>query len=174
MLLPMDLLFPDAFALDIHTSSPFKRLRRYEMTREQGPKFSEKHGADTRLDPLVKKKVEDKAKKNEIACAVAFQIAEELRATPSDIGKSIDLLDIRLVKCQLGLFGYSPQKKTVKPKPPQSHDMEEAIHRALVDHKLPCSAAWKIAQQFKVPKMAVSSACEALKIKVKPCQLGAF
>ncbi len=144
------------------------------MTREQGPKFSEKHGADTMLDPTVKKKIDDRAKEKEIACAVAFQIAEELGETPSNIGKSIDLLDIRLVKCQLGLFGYSPEKKAVKSKPAQSHDMKEAIHKALVDNKLPCSAAWKIARQFKVPKMAVSSACEALKIKVKPCQLGAF
>jgi hypothetical protein len=144
------------------------------MTREQGPKFSEKHGADTIMDPTVRKKIEAKAKKNEIACAVAFQIAEELKETPSNIGKSIDLLNIRLVKCQLGLFGYTPEKKAVKPKPPQNPDMKEAIHKALVDNKLPCSVAWKIARQFKVPKMAVSAACEALKIKVKPCQLGAF
>ena len=106
------------------------------MTREQGPKFSEKHGADTMLDPTVKKKIEDKAKKQEIACAVAFQIAEELKKTPSDIGKSIDLLDIRLVKCQLGLFGYTPEKKAVKPKSPQRPEMKEAIHKAMEDHKV--------------------------------------
>jgi hypothetical protein len=81
------------------------------MTREQGPKFSEKHGADTEINPAVKQKVEDKSKDNEISCAVAFQIAEEVRTTPTDVGKGIDLLDIRLVKCQLGLFGYGPGKK---------------------------------------------------------------
>jgi hypothetical protein len=144
------------------------------MTREQGPKFSEKHGADTEMNPAVKQKVEDKAKNREISCAVAFQIAEELKATPADVGKSIDLMDIRLVKCQLGLFGYGPGKKALKPKSPQSRDLEEAIRAALVDKKLSCRTVWDIAHRFNVPKMAVSAACEALDIKIKPCQLGAF
>ena len=144
------------------------------MTREQGPKFSEKHGADTEINPAVKQKVEDKSKDNEISCAVAFQIAEEVRTTPIDVGKGIDLLDIRLVKCQLGLFGYGPGKKAVKPKTPESPDLEEAIRAALAQKKLSCRAAWDIAHRFKVPKMAVSAACEALNIKIKPCQLGAF
>ena len=144
------------------------------MTREQGPKFSEKHGADTEINPAVKQKVEDKSKDNEISCAVAFQIAEEVRTTPIDVGKGIDLLDIRLVKCQLGLFGYGPGKKAVKPKPPQSPDLQEAIRVALAEKTLSCRAAWDIAHRLKVPKMAVSAACEALNIKIKPCQLGAF
>jgi len=144
------------------------------MTREQGPKFSEKHAADTQMDPAVKQKVEDKIKNNEISCSVAFQLAEELKAAPAEIGKGIDLLDIRLVKCQLGLFGYSPGKKAVKPKSPQNRDLEEAIRLALVEKKLSCRAAWDIAHRFNVPKMAVSAACEALNIKIKPCQLGAF
>lgn len=144
------------------------------MTREQGPKFSEKHGTDTPMDPAVKQEVLDKSKNNEIACAVAFNIAEGLKATPADVGKGIDLLDIRLVKCQLGLFGYSPVKKAVKPKSPQSRDLEEAIRMALVAKKLSCRAAWDIAHRFDLPKMTVSAACEALEIKIKPCQLGAF
>ena len=144
------------------------------MTREQGPKFSEKHGINPQLDPAVRQKVEEKTKNNEIACAVAFQIAEQLKATPADVGKGIDLLDIRLVKCQLGLFGYSPVKKAVKPKSPQSKDLEEAISMALRQNKLSCRSAWDIAQQFNLPKMAVSAACESLKLKIKPCQLGAF
>ena len=144
------------------------------MTREQGPKFSEKHAADTQMDPAVKQKIEDKTNNNEISCAVAFQIAEELKATPADVGKGIDLLDIRLVKCQLGLFGYRPGKKAVKPKSPQSRDLEEAIRQALVEKKLSCRAAWDIAHRSNLPKMAVSAACEALNIKIKPCQLGAF
>jgi hypothetical protein len=144
------------------------------MTREQGPKFSEKHAVDTQMDPAVKQKVEDKTINNEIPCAVAFQIAEELKATPADVGKGIDLLDIKLVKCQLGLFGYSPDKKAVKPKSPRSRDLEEAIRLALVEKKLSCRAAWDIAHRFNVPKMAVSAACEALNVKIKPCQLGAF
>jgi len=32
-----------------------------------------------------------------------------------DVGGTIDLLEIHLNKCQLGLFGYSPKKMIVKP-----------------------------------------------------------
>ena len=144
------------------------------MTREHGPKFSEKHGVDAKIDPATKQKIEDKAQNSEIPCAIAFQIAEELKATPADVGKGIDLLDIRLIKCQLGLFGYSPEKKAVKPKPPQHRGLEEAIREALTEKKLSCRAAWQIAHRFHIPKMTVSAACEALGIKIKPCQLGAF
>jgi hypothetical protein len=67
-----------------------------------------------------------------------------------------------------------PDKKKVTPKPPENRQMEEAIQSALVDTKLACRDAWEIARRFQVPKMSVSAACEALNIKIKPCQLGAF
>ncbi|MEX1326609.1 MAG: hypothetical protein AB1Z29_07405, partial [Desulfobacterales bacterium] len=89
-------------------------------------------------------------------------------------GRGIDLMDIRLVKCRLGLFGYRPEKKAVEPKAPRSRELEEAIRAALIENKLSCHAAWEIAHMFQIPKMDVSAACEALGIKIKPCQLGAF
>ena len=144
------------------------------MTREQGPKFSEKHGMNTRIEPTVKLKIEASAKNSEISCAVAFQIADELNTTPADVGKGVDLLNIKLMKCQLGLFGYGPDKKIVKPKSPENQELAKAIRLALVENKLSCRDAWDIALRFKIPKMSVSAVCEALDIKIKPCQLGAF
>ena len=144
------------------------------MTREQGPNFSEKHGANAKTDPAVKKQIEDRAKNGEISCPVAFQISEELNITPAEIGKEVDLLNIRLVKCQLGLFGYGPGKKAVKPKSPENDELEKEIRAVLVEARLACIDAWGIAKRLDIPKMAVSNACEALGIKIKPCQLGAF
>ena len=144
------------------------------MTREQGPKFSEKHGANTKANPAAKQKIEDKAKNGEISCAVVFQISEELNITPAEVGKAVDLLNVRLVKCQLGLFGYGPGQKAVKPKSPENKELEKAIRAAVVETRLACRDAWRIAEQFNIPKMAVSNVCEALGIKIKPCQLGAF
>jgi hypothetical protein len=144
------------------------------MTHEDGPKFSGKHGADAQADPMIKDKIEIKAKNGEVTCAAAFQVAEELKLSPAEIGKTIDLLDFKIVKCQLGLFGYAPEKKAVEPKAPENQQLEEAIRGALVDEQLACSDAWQIAGRFNVPKMTVSAACEALKIKIKVCQLGAF
>jgi hypothetical protein len=55
-----------------------------------------------------------------------------------------------------------------------STKLEKAIRGALADGWLPCLTAWKIADGMGIARMEVSSACEALKIKIKPCQLGAF
>ncbi len=52
--------------------------------------------------------------------------------------------------------------------------LEGAIRAALQEGRLPCRSAWEIAERLRVPKMDVSSACEALGLKVRPCQLGAF
>ena len=144
------------------------------MTLEKGKKFSSKHASNAQTDPAVKDMLADKTVNGEVACAVAFQIADELKVSPADIGKTIDLMELKLIKCQLGLFGYGPDKKKVTPKQPENRQMEEAIQSALVDTKLACRDAWEIARRFQVSKMTVSAACEALNIKIKPCQLGAF
>ena len=144
------------------------------MTLEKGQKFSQKHGPDARIDPVIKEKINTNAKQGELACAVAFKIAEELEVAPADIGKTVDLLDLRLNKCQLGLFGYKPDKKMVTARAPENRQIEAAIRNALVDGRLACRDAWDIASRYKVSKMTVSGACESLSIKIKPCQLGAF
>ena len=144
------------------------------MTHEDGPNFSSKHGAGAQADPDATEKIKKSAVDGQVACAAAFKIVDDLNITPAEVGKAIDLLDYRIIKCQLGLFGYQPDKKAVKPKKPEDPQLVEAIREAVVDEKLPCRAAWSIASRFDVPKMTVSGACEALNIKIKPCQLGAF
>jgi hypothetical protein len=144
------------------------------MKLEKGKKFSQKHGTNVRLDSRVREKISQKTKKGEVACAVAFQIAEELNVPPAEIGRALDLLEVKLAKCQLGLFGYKPEKKIVAPQRPHDRDLEAALRVAVMDGKLSCRRAWDIALQFNISKMAVSAACEALDIKIKPCQLGAF
>ena len=144
------------------------------MIREKGQKFSQKHGNQTAVDPSIKEKILARAKGGELPCAVAFKIAQELKQPPAEIGKTADLLEIGLVKCQLGLFGYKPEKKIITPKLPVDPKLEEAIRKALVDGNLSCKHAWDIALNLRVSKMTVSAACEALNVKIKPCQLGAF
>jgi hypothetical protein len=105
---------------------------------------------------------------------VAFRLADELQKPPSEIGEAADLLGIRLVKCQMGLFGYAPEKKIVQAAAAVDSGLEDAIRGRLENGRLPCRAAWSLAEAFKMSRMGVSAACEALGIKVKPCQLGAF
>ncbi len=144
------------------------------MPAEKGQKFSAKHGPDAQADPIVKEKVLQRAGQGELPCAVAFKIAEDLGVSPAEIGKTVDLLDLKLSKCQLGLFGYKPDKKKVKARSAENRQMEEDIRTSLADGRLACIDAWNIAERFKVTRMAVSGVCESLGIKIKPCQLGAF
>jgi hypothetical protein len=137
-------------------------------------RLSDKNENDSRPDPAITQEIKVRCRKDALACAVAFDIAGKLGCTPADVGRAADLLHVRLVKCQLGLFGYKPRKKIVESRMPQEPVLGDAIRDGLVDDRLPCKTAWRIAAQFGVPKMTVSCACEALGIKIKPCQLGAF
>ncbi len=144
------------------------------MTHRDAADYSTKHGAGEKPNPEVAKAVTEAADDGKIACAKVFSIASELGVGPSEAGKTVDLLKIRLVKCQLGLFGYTPDKSIVKPAEKVSPELESAIRSRVADKRLPCLQAWQIADEFNLSKPDVSCAAEALGIKVKPCQLGAF
>ena len=146
------------------------------MTVKATKSFASKHShrAPDQIDPAIRESLERNTEKGELACAVAFRMADELQKPPSAIGEAADLLGLRLVKCQMGLFGYTPEKKIVKAAATVDPGLEDAIRRGLEKGRLPCRAAWNLATSFKLSRMGVSAACEALGIKIKPCQLGAF
>lgn len=140
----------------------------------EGKQFSGKYGPDAKPDRSIRDLILKREQSGELPCAVAFEIAKDHGVAPIEVGKNIDLLNFSLVKCQLGLFGYHPKKKIVKSLPTVAQDLKDAIREALVEGRLPCEKAWRIASRLKVSKMKVSGACEAMGIKIKPCQLGAF
>ena len=144
------------------------------MSSQGDTKFTQKHGSAAQPDAAIKAEIEKRGKNNQIPCAVVFKIVEELGVSPADVGKTTDLIGFELIKCQLGLFGYTPAKKIVKPKDTPQQELKDALSSALVNGKLPCKSVWEIARRFKVPKMTVSNVCESIGIKIKPCQLGAF
>jgi len=146
------------------------------MTKKTADTFAAKHGQDSKrgVDAAIRAKLEKETPEGTLSCAAAFALATDLNKSPAEIGKAADLLDIRLVKCQLGLFGYAPEKKIVKPAATVDPLLQEAIRGELQGGRLACRNAWDLAERFRLPRMAVSAACEALGLKVKPCQLGAF
>jgi hypothetical protein len=146
------------------------------MTEKARKPFASKHGhrSPEQVDPALRAAFAQNTENSELPCAVAFRLAEELQKPPSAIGEAADLLGIRLVKCQMGLFGYTPKKKIVKAAAAVDSGLEDAIRHRLENGTLACRAAWSLAEAFKINRMGVSAACEALGIKVKPCQLGAF
>lgn len=144
------------------------------MTHKDEGNYQAKHPPGTTVDETVAAMARQKTVNGEIACASAFEIAAALGVSAGEVGVALDLQELRIVKCQLGLFGYGPGVKLLKTTDPVTPAMEKAIRDRLVQGKLPCAAAWEIAAEFRLPRIAVSSACEVLALKVKPCQLGAF
>ncbi|HDQ03238.1 MAG TPA: hypothetical protein ENN23_01485 [Deltaproteobacteria bacterium] len=144
------------------------------MTHLDKGKYFKKHPEDSTVDEGLKEEIVAQAKENDIACSKAEEIAGKKGMTIGDVGKAIDILNINIVECQLGLFGYGEKKKIVQPAKDVAPELKKNIERALQNGRLSCAAAWKIATDLNIPRMKVCAACETLKIKIKPCQLGAF
>lgn len=144
------------------------------MSCDSRSSFSSKHEAGSRVDPVIRQQLEAHAKNGEISCAVAFEVARICGTSPDKIGKNADLMELRLVKCQMGLFGYHPEKKKVTPSSEPDESVRNEISAHLIDGKLPCKSAWEIASRLNMRKMQISSVCETLGIKISNCQLGAF
>ena len=144
------------------------------MTHENNGHYAKKHDPGRKVKPEVAEAVKQHISKGVISCAAAFRIAKDLKVPAAEIGFTLDTLEISIVKCQLGLYGYSPEKKIVKPAETVSQATEEVIRDALDNDRLTCTRAWDIAETLGIGKMEVSSACEALQIKISSCQLGSF
>ncbi len=144
------------------------------MTHEDAGHYAAKHSKDIKANPKVTEAVKRKASDEKISCAAAHKIATDLKVTPKAVGTAIDLIEYRITKCQLGLYGYGPQKKIVKPAKKVSSALEKAIYQAMKNNRLACLTCWQIADGLHLSKMDVSAACEALDVKLCNCQLGAF
>ena len=144
------------------------------MTHGDRGHYGKKHPPERKVSPELADALKQTVSKGEISCAAAFKIAADLKVSPAEVGFTIDSLEVTLVKCRLGLYGYKPQRKIVGPADTVSQDLKEAIRGAVVEGRLSCAASWEIADRFGMAKMDVSSACETLKVKISSCQLGAF
>ena len=114
----------------------------------------------------------------ELPCAQAFKIAAKLGIEPLDVGLAADDADVRLSRCQLGLFGYGlkaeGKHRIVTPMGEVPANLKQAIDAAIEGKGITCQKAWEIASRLGLPKMHASSACETLGVKITICQLGAF
>jgi hypothetical protein len=136
--------------------------------------YTEKHSPDRKVNEKVAQAVRESAPEQEIPCAVAFKIAETMKVSPAEVGFALDVLGTKIIKCQLGLFGYKPNKRMVQAAENVPQELEKAIRNSLTDGRLPCAVSWNLAERFGLRKMQVSAACETLGIKISACQLGSF
>jgi hypothetical protein len=136
--------------------------------------FSEKHHSNLRPDPGIAKEIEKQSDKQEICCACAFKIAGRLNVRPEKVGLTADLMNIKVVKCQLGLFGYKPRNKIVKAEEASDQALRDAVTGLSEENRLTCEKAWQIADRLNISKLKVCNVSQANGIKIKGCRLGAF
>jgi hypothetical protein len=144
------------------------------MTRKDKGGYGKKRSPEIQLNQAIAEAVKKETTGGNITCLAAFKVAGRVKVTPEEVGITVDSLEIPIIKCQLGLFGYGSSDKGVMAAENVSPALEATIKEGLVKGKLPCASAWEIAVKFKVAKKEIASACESLKIKISSCQLGAF
>ena len=147
------------------------------MTHEDAGKYSTKHRSGIIINKQVARMVREKSPGGEIACVTCEKISKELEVEISEVGITVDLLEIKIKKCQLGLFGYGKKPnhgKGIQAVDSVSYEMKCAIEEAAENGKVTCAALWTIADQLGTKRKEVSAACETLKLKIRECQLGTF
>ena len=145
------------------------------MTHKDEGRYAEKHRARAQLDQVITEAIRKRSTGGKLTCEGAFRIAEEMGIRPSEVGQALDAFETKIIKCQLGLFGYEgEQRLIVKPAETVPPDLERALRENLVKGRLPCATAWGVAKRFDLPKMSITSACEKLNLRISQCQLGTF
>ena len=113
----------------------------------------------------------------QLACASGERISGELGVDISEVGLTADLLEMKITRCQLGLFGYGDKPnhgKDIQAVNSVSDEMRIALEGAAESEGITCASLWTIAGRLGVERRAVSAACEALDLQIRSCQLGAF
>ena len=147
------------------------------MTHEDTGKYALKHPPGARPNELIAKALREKSPGRELACGMGEKIAKELKVDISEVGLAADLLEMKIKKCQLGLFGWGKKPnhgKDIHAADSVSVEMKNALEKAARNGAVACASLWEIADRLGVDRKAVSAACDALRLKIRMCQLGAF
>jgi len=143
------------------------------MTHEDAGHYANKH-KDIEIDPDIEKKLNKNSENGNIPCPVIHAIAKQLSVEPHKIGTQADLHEMRILYCQLGLFGWEPLGKLIDKTIKISQPLDLEITNAADNNRITCLTIWEIAKKLKIKKLDVASACEKKGIKIKKCQIGAF
>ena len=147
------------------------------MTHEYAGKYFLKHPPGMRPNERIAKAIRERSSGLELACGMGEKISKELKVDMSEVGITADLLEMKIKKCQLGLFGWGKKPghgKDIHAADSVSIEMKSAIEEVAENGAITCAGLWKIADRLGVERKAVSAACDTLGLKIRMCQLGAF
>ena len=143
------------------------------MTLDDKKRSLKTQASDRKVDARIMEALAVRRKDNTLSCAEAFDIARKLDVSKIEVGNALDMMDIKIVKCQLGLFGHKDGKR-VKSDSLLPEILLETLSSFRETGRMPCRRVHEIALELGIGRPVVANACEALGIKIKPCQLGAF
>lgn len=143
------------------------------MTHEDKGHYADKH-TNKSPDPALSVKIRQLSKENCITCAAAHKAAGTSNVSPAAIGRQIDLLEYRIIECQMGLFGSTDGEKHLDSDIDVNPSLDKELDAKQTDRRISCRDCWDIAAKIKVKRIDVGSACEKKQIRIKPCQLGAY
>lgn len=147
------------------------------MTHEYSGKYALKYPPGTEPDGEIAKVIREKSPGYELPCAIAEKISKELKVSISEVGKTADLLGIKINKCQLGLFGWGNKPnhgKDIHPLDSVPFEVKSAIEKVAEMGRVSCFSLWEIADRLGIERKKVSAVCETLGLKIIKCQLGTF
>ncbi len=147
------------------------------MTHEYTGKYAAKHPPGITLNEKIAESIREKSSNSGLACVTGEKISKGLGVEMPEVGITADLLEIKINKCQLGLFGYGNKPdhgKDIQAADSVPDEMKRALEEASESGEVTCEALWKIADRLGEKRKSAASACDTLKLKIRVCQLGAF
>ncbi|MCD6185864.1 MAG: hypothetical protein J7K84_08790 [Deltaproteobacteria bacterium] len=148
------------------------------MTINSKKNFTANHNSNLKPDITIQQEITKLINNDRLPCKAAFKIAEKLGISAEQVGNTADILNYRLIGCQLGLFGYKTKKNKATPEGSTDDNLPKGLKKAitnrLVNKKLKCKDCWDIASRFKISRITAGRLCNSMNIKITECQLGAF
>jgi hypothetical protein len=142
------------------------------MTHTDKGNYGRKHDS-VKTNAAVLEAIRNKASDKTISCAAAHAVAKKCGTSPAEVGKAIDVSEVCIVSCQLGIFKHSSDRPA-QAVPEITPELEQTITSRLTNGRLSCEAAWSIAKDHRLTRLQMGAACDHLGIKINACQLGTF
>ncbi len=127
----------------------------------------------------------------QLSCEEAYIVAEARGVNPQAVRQQADNLGIRISRCQLGLFGYAPEKgrpgfraageavrgsgqKTEEKMEPVPEKVATAVGDTCSNNEITCVELWELGRAHNVSRFDMGCLAESLELSVRRCQLGCF
>lgn len=125
-------------------------------------------------DETISEAIRNASTDGRLPCTAGFRLSEELGIPTEVVGNYADFHGIRLISCQIGLFGCGKKGKLIDDLEVVDKVLEKAVRAATEENRITCESIFRVADETGLKRLMVGSICQTLGIKIKKCRLGAF